>query len=161
MQYSNNDVRRQDRLLEKNEAISLLEIGEFGVLSMASSETGAYGIPFNYVWDRKLYLYFHCAPEGKKLELLKIDNRATFCVVGRTNVIAEKFSTGYESIILTGTVSHNLSVDEKRRGLELLAEKYSPGNKVGGEKYIDKLFSKTEVLRFEIKTCSGKCKKLD
>ncbi len=34
MNYTNEQIRRQDRLLEKEKAISLLKNGEYGVLSM-------------------------------------------------------------------------------------------------------------------------------
>ena len=39
-----------------------------------------YIIPLNYgfTWDTELKLYFHCAPEGKKLDLAAKDNRAGF-----------------------------------------------------------------------------------
>lgn len=42
MNYTNEQIRRQDRLLEKEKAISLLKNGEYGVLSMQDEENGAY-----------------------------------------------------------------------------------------------------------------------
>ena len=53
MNYTNEQIRRQDRLLEKEKAISLLKNGEYGVLSMQDEENGAYGVPINYVWNKK------------------------------------------------------------------------------------------------------------
>lgn len=44
MNYTNEQIRRQDRLLEKEKAISLLKNGEYGVLSMQDEENGAYGV---------------------------------------------------------------------------------------------------------------------
>ena len=55
MNYTNEQIRRQDRLLEKEKAISLLKNGEYGVLSMQDEENGAYGVPINYVWNITLY----------------------------------------------------------------------------------------------------------
>ena len=53
MEYTNQDVRRQDRLLDEARAFEILKEGEFGILSMRTEEgDGAYGIPVNYVWDR-------------------------------------------------------------------------------------------------------------
>lgn len=69
MNYTNEQIRRQDRLLEKEKAISLLKNGEYGVLSMQDEENGAYGVPINYVWNKKNSIYIHCAPEGRKFTL--------------------------------------------------------------------------------------------
>ena len=46
MEYRNDSVRRQDRLLDEVRARELLRGGEYGFLAMASDE-GAYGIPVN------------------------------------------------------------------------------------------------------------------
>lgn len=47
MEYINDLIRRKDRLLSEDEAMSLLENGEYGVLSISSTEEGVYGIPIN------------------------------------------------------------------------------------------------------------------
>ncbi len=48
MEYTNQDVRRQDRLLDEARAFEILKEGEFGILSMRTEEgDGAYGIPIN------------------------------------------------------------------------------------------------------------------
>lgn len=65
MEYTNQDVRRQDCLLDEVRAFEILKEGEFGILSMRTEEgDGAYGIPINYVWDRGNSIYIHCAPVG-------------------------------------------------------------------------------------------------
>ncbi len=63
MEYTNQDVRRQDRLLDEARAFEILKEGEFGILSMRTEEgDGAYGIPINYVWGPwQLHLYSLCA----------------------------------------------------------------------------------------------------
>ncbi len=162
MKYVNENVRRQDRLLEEKEAFGLLRLGEFGVLSMVEvgEEAGGYGIPISYAWDGKDSIYFHCAPKGHKINCLEQNPNASFCVVGRTNVISNKFTTEYESIILRGTVSTELSDDERTKGLVLILEKYCPDNRETGLKYIEKSFDRTGVIRLDISTISGKTKRV-
>lgn len=70
MKYNNDNVRRQDRLLEEDRAYALLREGEYGVLSMTTPTGGAYGIPLNFVWDRQENIYIHCAPRGRKLDCI-------------------------------------------------------------------------------------------
>ena len=70
MEYNNQDVRRQDRLLDETRAFEILRDGEYGILSMQSEDgNGAYGIPINYVWDRGNSIYIHCAPGGPQAAL--------------------------------------------------------------------------------------------
>ena len=87
MNYQNDSVRRQDRLLDQPEATELLRRGEYGILCMQRPEGGGYGVPLNYVWDEADAIYIHCAPEGRKLHCLRECDRVTFCIVGKTQVL--------------------------------------------------------------------------
>ena len=160
MIYSNNNIRRQDRLLDEQSANELLKKGEYGVLSMQAEKEGVYAVPINYVWDGKNAIYFHCALKGKKLRYINLSNTVSLCVVGKTNVISNKFTTEYESIILDCKAFVNIQKNERMKALELLLEKYSPTDKIIGMKYAEKSFSKTEIVRLNIDTWSGKCKRI-
>ncbi len=160
MIYSNLLVRRQDRLLDETSAVALLANGEFGILSMICGGNEAYGIPINYVWNKQNTLYLHCAPEGKKLKCIDQNNTVSFCIVGRTNVISNKFTTEYESVILQGKASRNLNEDERRSALFLFLDKYSPEDKNVGTKYVENSFHRTEIIKLEIESWSGKCKSI-
>ncbi len=159
MKYSNDKVRRQDRLLDETEATELLRGGEYGVLSMNDGEGGAYGIPINYVWDGAGAIYLHCAPEGRKLRYIAGRAKVSFCVVGETEVVSDKFTTAYRSIILDCRACTGLPEKERMRALELLLDKYSPGDKAMGMKYAAGSFHRTEIVRLDIVEWSGKCKR--
>ena len=90
MIYDNTMVRRQDRLLDEPRAWELLQKGEYGLLSLVDLQGNPYGIPINYVWDGHDHIYLHCAPEGKKLNSIKLHREASFCVVGRTHVVVRQ-----------------------------------------------------------------------
>ncbi len=159
--YNNAEVRRQDRLLDEENAIKLLECGEYGILSMVeevNGGVGGYGIPISYVWDHAASIYLHCAPEGHKLNNLQGNPNVSFCVVGSTNVISHKFTTAYESIVVRGRISMNLSTDERMKALALILDKYSPEDKEVGLKYAEKSFHRTDILRLDIREISGKTK---
>lgn len=102
MEYDSSSIRRQDRLLEKSEAVRLLREGEYGFLSLCDGDR-AYGIPVDYAWDGNTSIFIHCAPEGRKLRILEKNPRVSFCVVGPTRVISHLFTTEYESIVAQGT----------------------------------------------------------
>ena len=115
-----------------------------------------HGIPLNFALAGDSS-YFHCAPEGKKIDILSANTRVSFCVVGRTEVLPEKFGTRYESAIATGSVEE-LSAEEKRQGLILLVRKYSPDYVKEGLDYIDRLIAKTKVFRIRLESITGKAR---
>lgn len=163
VKLNNEGVRRQDRLLDESGSIELLRTGEYGVLSMVESVDkgiGGYGIPLNYVWDGNHSIYFHCAPEGYKLDCLKENPKVSFSVIGHTKVISHKFTTAYESIVVRGIVFMELTEKECMKALLLILDKYSPNNKEIGMKYVEKSFHRTNIIRLDIIEVSGKTKRI-
>lgn len=163
MKYNNNEIRRQDRLLSSEEATSQLRTGEYGVLSMIDNREDkemAYGVPVNFAWDGKEALYIHCAPEGRKLRCLGKNANVSFCVVGRTKVIPDKFTTAYQSIILECQAETGLAEEERRKALHLILEKYSPDYVETGKKYAERSFGRTNVIKLNIIRWSGKSKRM-
>lgn len=161
--YSNGSVRRQDRLLDETRAAELLRNGEYAFLSMVENRDGVaagYGIPVSFVWDGCGHIYIHCAPEGHKLACLDASPGVALCVVGRTNVLPGRFTTEYESVMVRGTVRRSLEADERMKALRMIVEKYSSGHETVGMKYAAGSFHRTEVLRIDMTSASGKCKRV-
>lgn len=159
IRYSNETVRRQDRLLDEARACELLRTGEYGFLSMQTAE-GAYGIPVNFAWDGESGIYLHCAPEGRKLRCIERCDRVSFCIVGHTCPIPDRFTTEYESLLLDCRAGLCRDDAERRHALALLLEKYAPDDRETGMKYAEKSLPRTAVIRLEILSASGKCKQV-
>jgi nitroimidazol reductase NimA-like FMN-containing flavoprotein (pyridoxamine 5'-phosphate oxidase superfamily) len=147
-------MRRSDKALPHDAAVSLLQEGEYGVLSTVDGNGQPYGVPLNYSFDGER-LYFHCALKGHKLDNILANDKVSFCVVGRTNLLPAEFSTEYESVIATGTASVVLG-DEKYQALVRLVEKYSIDFISEGRKYIEKLDSQTKVVKVDVDSLTGK-----
>ncbi len=150
-------MRRKDRQITDSEAHSILNEGEYGVLSTVSSNNVPYGIPLNYCLIENC-LYFHCASEGTKIDHIESNPNVSFCVVGTTKVLSDKFSTAYESCIVRGVASEVFE-KEKLAALEKLIHKYSAHHIPAGLKYIEKLKGKTRVFKIAIDSISGKANK--
>jgi nitroimidazol reductase NimA-like FMN-containing flavoprotein (pyridoxamine 5'-phosphate oxidase superfamily) len=151
-------MRRSDRQLKPEETLSILQNGEYGILSICSPDNKGYGIPLSYVYENNT-LYFHCAHEGSKIDYLKNNQHVSFCVVGKTSLMPQKFSTLYESAIVAGTATLNIDDDEKRKALMLIIEKYSPDYIEEGKTYIDKAFAMVQVVKITIDSITGKARK--
>ena len=160
MEFDNTCVRRQDRLLDETRALQLLTQGEYGFLALAGDEAqGGYGVPVSYVYDNGV-IWFHCAPEGEKLRRINACPKASFCVVGNTEVQPGKFTTLYESVMAFGEIRIIGDEDLKRYALLLLLRKYSSDYLDLGTKYLEKSLHRTAILRMDIVRVSGKAKKI-
>lgn len=150
-------MRRMDRAISTSEAKQILRKGEYGVLSTVSPDGQPYGVPVNYCFttDR---IYFHSAVEGHKLENIEENNKASFCVVGKTELLPAKFGIRYESVIVFGEVLEATGV-EKQAGLVKMIKKYSPGYTAEGLKYIKAQESKARVFKLMIRSITGKSRK--
>jgi nitroimidazol reductase NimA-like FMN-containing flavoprotein (pyridoxamine 5'-phosphate oxidase superfamily) len=150
-------VRRTDREIIMEEATQLLAEGEYGFLATVGADGQAYGVPLNYVYKNNC-LYFHCALEGHKLDNIKVNNKVSFCVVGKTKVLPDKFSTVYESVMAFGTASV-VQGEERHNALLSVVEKYSPEFIEEGKKAIAKYDDKTTIIKMAIDHITGKARK--
>jgi hypothetical protein len=152
------EIRRKDRALDNASAFAVLKNSAYGVLSTADKDNQPYGTPVSYVVvDNSIFI--HSATEGHKLENITSNSKVSFCVVGKTRLLPDKFSTEYESAIVFGTALIVDGENQKREALEALLAKYSPDYLEAGEKYIDKLFDQVIVMQVSIDHITGKSRK--
>jgi len=147
-------MRRIDKAMDEAAALELLKKCEYGIISTVGSDDYPYGVPVNYAY-KDGFIYFHCATTGHKLDNIKENNKVSFCAVGESKIISEKFSTKYESVIIFGKASI-VDDDEKKEALLEIIKKYSPDFIESGKKYIESDFDKTLVVKIEIEHMTGK-----
>ena len=150
------NMRRKDRAADEERTLKVLRGGEYGVLSTVSPEGQPYGVPLHYcLLDNAVY--FHCASEGHKLANLAANNRASFCVVGETRVLAQELATAYESVVVFGPVTEAHD-DEKMKAYQAIAAKYSGDFPEESAAYIEKFGARARVFRLDIQTITGKAR---
>jgi len=150
-------MRRQDRELTWEASMAILENGEYGVVSSVSADGQPYGVPVSYVLHEGC-IDFHSATEGHKIANFSSSDRVSFCVIGKTNVLPEKFSTEYESVIVFGHISEREGTD-KTQSLQALITKYSPDHKDIGNTYIEASQDRTKVFSVSMDQITGKARK--
>ena len=152
-------MRRKDRAITQDEAMKVLSKAEYGVLSLVSvieSDIEPYGVPLNFcLMDGALF--FHCFIEGKKVDCLSRNNKVSFTIVGRTNILSREFATDYESVMVFGQASE-VDDEEKRKPLEGLVQKYSSDYYEEGMNYINEHFDRVRVFKIEIERITGKAR---
>ena len=149
-------IRRTDRIASDAQIMQLLESAEYGVLSTVDGANQPYGVPVSFVLlDDKLYI--HSALEGHKLDNIALNPQVSFCVVGKTELLPDKFAMKYESVIVSGRASL-LMGEAKEAPLQALLAKYSPGHPESGDRYLQKLVHKTAVIALSMELVTGKAR---
>ena len=149
------DMRRKNQLLPQEEAEAILRQGTSGVLSLLGDGGYPYGVPLSYVYHNGK-LYFHCAKAGHKLDAIRREGKCSFCVIGQDQVVAEKYTTLFRSVIAFGQVRVLEDDGEKRAALEALGERFNPGQPESLEKEIAATWNSVCVLELEIEHLTGK-----
>ena len=157
-EYTMREMRRKELKIDEQEAISILTKGEYGILSTIDEHGQLYGFPLNYAYHDRC-IYFHAAQMGHKIDNIVFNDRVSFCVVGKTKVIPEQFTSKYESVICFGKASLIEEEEDKKKGLNGLIEKYSPDYLNAGKKAIERSLKNVAVIKIEIERISGKASK--
>ena len=120
------EMRRKNCVISTEAAEKILREGDFGVLALSGDDGYCYAVPINYAVEGNK-IYFHSAKTGHKLDAIRNNDKVSFCVVDRHEVIAEEFTTYFTSAIAFGRIKivEDNADPDKLRGLELLADKYS------------------------------------
>lgn len=149
------EMRRKEKAMTEADVKALLVRAEYGFLSTVNEDNTPYTMPmsFAYIEDR---IYLHCATEGHRLENISKNQNICFNAVDSVQLMAEKFSTKFKSVVVFGTAQVVENPEEKKKGAIAIIEKYSADYYDEGMNYIDKAFDNMKVLRIDISRMTGK-----
>jgi len=148
-------MRRKDREVEDKSAIErTLRRAMVCRVAMCDGQT-PYVVPmcFGCAGDR---LYLHCAPEGKKIDILEKNSRVCFEVDVDQELVRGaqpcEWSFNYRSVIGFGNAVFVEACKEKQRALDLLMEHF------GGEasSYSEDALGRVTIIRIDIESLTGK-----
>jgi nitroimidazol reductase NimA-like FMN-containing flavoprotein (pyridoxamine 5'-phosphate oxidase superfamily) len=154
-------MRRKDREISINEEIiEILQKAEVCRLAL-SDENQPYIVAMNFGIEENegLKIYFHCANEGRKLDIIRKNNKACVQVEFDATVIKAATACGYtmnfRSVIGFGTIGVVTDPKEKIKGMDAIMSHYSEKNEF---EYDEKIFGRTTILRMDITEITGKKK---
>lgn len=149
-------MRRSAQLLTNAEAEEILMSATSGVLSVLGDGGYPYGVPLSYVY-KEGKIYFHCAKSGHKLDAVRVCDKASFCVIAQDEIIPEKYTTAFRSVIAFGRIREITDDSEMRRAIELLARRYNPaGSEEDLNTEIDKEYDRLCMLELTVEHLTGK-----
>lgn len=155
-------MRRGDReVADRNEIAEIFEKADACRIAFAADNI-PYIVCMNYgfEWAGDFpVLYFHCAHEGKKIDLLKQNNYVCFQLDTNHELqyIPEKTycTMNYESIVGMGVIEIIDNNEERKKGLDLLMYRY---NREIPAQYPESSLQRTTVLRLSVTELTAKRK---
>ena len=150
------EMRRKRQQLTEAECVEILTRNTSGVLAVLGDERYPYAVPISYVYDGNA-LYFHCARNGHKIDAIKACEKVSFCVIDRDDVVPQKYTTHFRSVIVFGRANIVENDDEMRTAIEKLAIKYTPtDSKTNRDVTIKKEYALLRIVRIDIDHLTGK-----
>lgn len=148
-------MRRATQQLPNSICHDILTHQTSGVLALSDPDGYPYALPISYVWHQDV-IYFHSAKEGHKIDLIRKNQKASFCVIGQDQVMPEKFTTYYQSVILFGQLRIIENQDEKIAAIRLISEKYAANEMAQFQQELNQYDSRLAIIEMKIEHMTGK-----
>ncbi len=148
-------LRKDKEINELSEIESVIRGSEVCHLAMCDKEI-PYIVPLCFGYKDRT-LWFHSARHGKKVGILRKNNRV--CVEFdidhevRGGESACKYSMKYRSVIAFGKASFIEDIEEKRKALDIIMGQYSSEDTF---EYSDKALENILIIRVDIEDMTGK-----
>jgi nitroimidazol reductase NimA-like FMN-containing flavoprotein (pyridoxamine 5'-phosphate oxidase superfamily) len=128
-------------------------------ISLAMCRDGdPYVVALNHGFDREhRCLYFHCAPAGKKIDVLGANPRVWGLAVEDFGYLDGKCDHAFRSVMFGGRVCFLEEADEKRHALEvMIRQQESDPEQVMAELLAEARVAAVTIGRIDIEEMSGK-----
>jgi uncharacterized protein len=154
-------MRRADRnISETNDLEEIIRKADVCRIALAN-DNYPYIVTLNFGYKKvpEQRLYFHCAKEGKKLDMIRRNNHVCFEMDVDHELYPGKnacdWGMKFSSVIGYGYIVEVTDKTEKLSGMNCLMEHYGGS---GEYYYKDNVFEQTTLLRLDITEMTGKRK---
>lgn len=153
-------MRRADRAVtDMDEILDIVRRCEVCTLALKDAQY-PYALPMSFgetVRQGALILYFHCAPEGKKLDLMRADARVAFEMHTRVQFVPAEAACNatmrYESACGTG-ILRMAEAQESEQALRAIMRHYMPGAQRFD--FEARAVAAARMLRLDVQTITAK-----
>ncbi|MBR6978375.1 MAG: pyridoxamine 5'-phosphate oxidase family protein [Prevotella sp.] len=148
-------MRRHRQQLPDNDCIGILEHATAGTLALLGDDGYPYAVPISFVYHEGC-IYFHSAVEGHKVDAIRRNEKASFCVIDQDEVHGELYTTFFRSVIAFGRIRIIEDEEEKLAAVRLLGNRYNPDQDEALQKEMEKGLHRMLALCLKIEHLTGK-----
>lgn len=147
-------MRRKSREMDAAWALDVMDRAPYITVSMTDGSGTAYAVPLSLARTDEKTFYFHCATEGKKLDILKVYPRVCLCAVTKCKpTIGPKdgsFTLEFKSAIAFGKAEIVTDRDEKKMALRAICQRFLPRHIDAFDAAVKQSISRITVVRITL-----------
>ena len=125
------EMRRGHQQISQKECAEILERASSGVLGLYGDDGYPYTVPVSFVYapggTGLGTISFHCAKTGHKIDAIRRNEKVSFTVIDRDEVMPRERTTKFCSVIAFGRARILEDEQELRRAANAVGAKYSKG----------------------------------
>mgnify|MGYP005909853451 FL=1 len=159
-------MRKVSREMDSQWALEVMRKAPYITVSFTRADGTAYGVPLSLACTDDRIWYFHCAPEGDKLDALAAHPQVCLSAVTKcAPTVGPKdgsFTLQYRSAIAFGRAELVTDDEEKIRALRAISERFLPQHMDAFDDAIARSLHRTAVVRITLdEPPTGKRKQYD
>lgn len=156
-------MRKTARRRPAQWALEVFDKAPYVTVSMIRPDGTPYGLPLSLVRSDESTFYFHCAPEGEKIDCIRANPMVSLSAVSRCTPRYEEekgnFTEYYHSAIALGRASEVTDRTEKTEALRLICRRFLPGYMNHFDEAVSRSIDRTAIVRIDLtEPPVGKCK---
>ncbi len=151
-------IRRKEKSIGSDEEmLAIIDRAKYVTIAMCQ-DNEPYLVTLSHGLDRsKRCIYFHCAQEGKKIDILKVNNTVWGQAINDGGYVDGSCDHLYVSTQFKGTVTFLKSIEEKEQALQVMIHHLEKDpEKVIAVQITPKSLKRVNIGRIDIQYLSGK-----
>lgn len=147
-------MRKKSREMDSAWALDVMDKSPFITVSMSDDDGMPYAVPLSLARTDTDTFYFHCATEGKKLDMLRAHPHVCLTAVSKCKpCVGPKdgsFTLEFASAIAFGMAEIVTDDDEKREALRAICQRFLPRHMDAFDAAVGRSLGRTAVVRITL-----------
>ena len=147
-------MRKESREMDSKWALEIMRKAPYITVSFTRADGTAYGVPLSLACTSDDLWYFHCAPEGDKLEAIAVHPEVCLSAVTKCQpTVGPKdgsFTLQYRSAIAFGKAEIVTDTEEKIQALRAISQRFLPQHMDAFEEAVRRSLHRTAVVRITL-----------
>ena len=135
-------------------ALEVMDKAPYITVSMTDTNGTPYSVPLSLARTDDKTFYFHCATEGKKLDILKTNPHVCLSAVSKCKpTVGPKdgsFTLEFKSAIAFGKAENVIDDKEKQEALRAICQRFLPKHMDNFEAALERSMSRTAIVRITL-----------
>ena len=147
-------MRKASREMDSQWALEVMRRAPYITVSFTRADGSAYGVPLSLACTSEDVWYFHCAPEGDKLDAIAVHPEVCLSAVTKCQpTVGPKdgtFTLQYRSTIAFGKAERVTDTEEKIEALRVISQRFLPKHMDAFDEAVQRSLHRTEVVRITL-----------